>query len=118
MVCELSVVLGSVSTVVGGLQVGRLDVAAELVEMVVVEPVDPLGGGDLDGVQGRRVTGVVGLHLQSPVSMTAIHDATSPFEPSEYTTEAVDGEPVHMGRSWKLVHGCIAARESMITGMR
>jgi len=33
---------------VGGLHLARRDVAAVFVEAVVVEPVDPFGGGDLD----------------------------------------------------------------------
>src|SRR3954463_9369515 len=39
-------------SVVGGLQCGGWDVAAVLVEAAVGEPVDPLGGGDLDVVDG------------------------------------------------------------------
>ena len=53
--CELSVALGLVSTVVGVLELGWWDVAAELVETAVIEPVDPFGGGDLDGVPGPPV---------------------------------------------------------------
>jgi len=36
--------------VVSGLHLGRRQVAAVFVEAAVVEPVDPLGGGDLDVV--------------------------------------------------------------------
>ena len=39
-------------SVVGGLELGGWDVAAVLVEAAVVEPVDPLGGGDLDVIDG------------------------------------------------------------------
>ena len=39
-------------SVVGGLKLDGWDVAAVLVEAAVVEPVDPLGGGDLDVVDG------------------------------------------------------------------
>jgi hypothetical protein len=41
-----------VVSVVAGLELGGWNVAAVLVEAAVVEPVDPLGGGDLDLVDG------------------------------------------------------------------
>lgn len=59
MLCELGFSLDSVVTVVGGLEVGRRDIAAELVETPVVKPVDPLGGGDLDGIEGGATGPVV-----------------------------------------------------------
>ena len=47
-------------TVVGPLQFDRWNVAAELVEAVVVEPVDPSGGGVFDLVD--RVPGLAGVY--------------------------------------------------------
>ena len=47
-VCELSGLLGSEVSVVSGFHLGWRHVAAVLVEAAVVEPVDPLGGRDLD----------------------------------------------------------------------
>jgi hypothetical protein len=66
--CELGFVPGLVSTAVGVLEVGRRNVAAELVEAAVVEPVDPLGGRDLDGIQSPpRASGLDQLGLVEPV---------------------------------------------------
>jgi hypothetical protein len=52
LVCELGGLPGLLVTVVGGLELCRWDVAAVFIKPSVVEPVDPLQGGDLDVVGG------------------------------------------------------------------
>jgi hypothetical protein len=54
------------------LVVGGRDAAVVLIKASVVEPVDPFGGGDLDGVQGApRRWGSISPVLYSPLTVSA-----------------------------------------------
>jgi len=86
----LNRVAGVLPLVVGGLELGRWDVADRLQQPAVVEPVDPLQGGVLDVVDAlpgtrRRMSSV--LYSPMIVSASALSNE-SPREPTEATAPA------------------------------
>ena len=81
---------GVLPLIVGGLELGRRDVADGLQESAVVEPVDPLQGGVLDLVEAlpgprRRISSA--LYSPMIVSARALSNE-SPREPTEVTAPA------------------------------